>query len=200
MSSTNLDGALPSEGEGHESIPSQCRLAGLGTRLLHLLAAQAARELQVLRHNRHALRVDGAQVRVLEEADKVGLGGLLESEHGLRLEAHVRLQLLGNLANEPLEGQLADEQVRALLVLTDLTQRDGALFVPVRLLVLAGHGRCVLPLVRRLAGRERGGAHAAGVLRAGAGVLGGKGAARRQRRRLACGHLGPGHRGARRGG
>ena len=53
--------------------------------------------------------MDRAQVRVLEEADHVGLGGLLQREHGLRLEAQVALVLLGDLADEALEGQLADE-------------------------------------------------------------------------------------------
>ena len=35
------------------------------------------------------------------------------------------LEVLSNLTNETLEGQLADEELRALLVATDFTESDG---------------------------------------------------------------------------
>ena len=70
--------------------------------------------------------MDGTQVGVLEKSNEVRLGGLLEGEDGRRLEAEVRLEVLGNLADEALEGGLADEELRRLLVLADLTERDGS--------------------------------------------------------------------------
>jgi len=45
-----------------------------------------------------------AEVRVLEKRDKVCLGRLLKSADGRRLEAKVGLEILGDLANETLEG------------------------------------------------------------------------------------------------
>lgn len=69
--------------------------------------------------------MDGAQVGVLEERDEVGLDGLLKSADGGRLEAEVRLEVLGDLTNKTLEGQLADEKLSGLLVATDLTESDG---------------------------------------------------------------------------
>jgi hypothetical protein len=81
------------------------------------LAADAPRELNVLRHDRDALGVDRAQVRVLEQPDEVRLGRLLQREDGVRLEPKVRLEVLRDLADEPLERELADEQLRGLLVL-----------------------------------------------------------------------------------
>ena len=63
--------------------------------------------------------MDGAEVGVLEEANKVGLSGLLQSKDGGALEAEVRLEVLGDLANEALERKLADEQLRGLLVAAD---------------------------------------------------------------------------------
>ena len=69
--------------------------------------------------------MDGAQVGVLEERDEVGLDGLLQSTDGGRLEAKVRLEVLGDLTNKTLEGQLADEELSRLLVATDLTESDG---------------------------------------------------------------------------
>uniref|UniRef100_M8AXL3 Uncharacterized protein n=1 Tax=Aegilops tauschii TaxID=37682 RepID=M8AXL3_AEGTA len=80
------------------------------------LATDPAGELDVLGHDGDALGVDGAEVGVLEEADEVGLGGLLERGHGGGLEAEVGLEVLGDLADEALEGELADEQLRALLM------------------------------------------------------------------------------------
>mgnify|MGYP003702535581 FL=1 len=91
--------------------------------------------------------MDGAQVGVLEEPDEVRLGGLLQRGDGGALEAEVGLEVLRDLADEALEGELADEQLRALLVLADLPERDGARPEPVRLLHAAG-GRRRLP--RRL--------------------------------------------------
>lgn len=64
--------------------------------------------------------------RTFEERDEVGLSGLLESEDGRGLEAQVGLEVLRDLADEALEGELADEEVGRLLVLADFTQSDCA--------------------------------------------------------------------------
>lgn len=101
---------------------------------LSALATDAAGQLDVLGHDRHALGVDGSQVGVLEEADEVGLGGLLEGQDGRRLEAQVGLEVLGDLADQALEGQLADQEVGRLLVLADLAERDRTGAVAVGLL------------------------------------------------------------------
>ena len=70
--------------------------------------------------------MNGAEIGVLEERDEVGLNGLLESTDGGRLEAEVRLEVLGNLSDETLEGELADEELSRLLVATDLSESDGS--------------------------------------------------------------------------
>jgi hypothetical protein len=80
------------------------------------------------------LGVDGAQVGVLKERDEVSLNGLLESADGGRLEAEVRLEVLGNLTDETLEGELSDQELGGLLVPTDLTESDGSGLVSVGLL------------------------------------------------------------------
>lgn len=69
--------------------------------------------------------MDGAQVGVLEEGDEVGLDGLLKSTDGGGLEAQVGLEVLGNLTDQTLEGELADQKLSGLLVATNLTQSDG---------------------------------------------------------------------------
>jgi hypothetical protein len=84
--------------------------------------------------------VDGAQVGVLEEGDEVGLNRLLEGADGRRLEAQIRLEVLGNLADETLEGQLADEELGRLLVATDLAESDGTGLIAMGLLDTTGRG------------------------------------------------------------
>lgn len=79
-----------------------------------------------------------AKVGVLEEGDEVGLDGLLESADGGALEAEVALEVLSDLTDETLEGELADEELGRLLVATDLTESDGTRLVAVRLLHATG--------------------------------------------------------------
>ena len=94
------------------------------------LPSDAAGQLDVLGHDGDPLGVDSCQVGVLKQAHQVGLGRLLQGQHGGRLEAQVRLEVLGNLTHQPLEGQLADEQLGGLLVLPDLPQGHGSGSVP----------------------------------------------------------------------
>ena len=88
--------------------------------------------------------MDGAQVRVLEQTHQVGLAGLLEGADGGGLEPQVGLEVLGDLTNKTLEGQLADEQLGGLLVPPDLTEGHGSGPVTVGLLDSSG-GRRGLP-------------------------------------------------------
>ena len=114
------------------------------------LPADPAGQLDVLGHDGDALGVDGAEVGVLEEPHQVGLGRLLEGHHGAALEAEVGLEVLGDLPDQALEGELPDEELRALLVAADLPQGHRPRAVPVRLLD-APRGGGALP--RRLGGQ-----------------------------------------------
>ena len=107
---------------------------------LSSLSTDAAGQLDVLRHDGDTLGVDGAQVGVLEQTDQVGLAGLLESHDGGALEPQVSLEVLGDLPDQTLEGQLADEQLSGLLVSPDLTESHSAGPVSVGLLDSTGGG------------------------------------------------------------
>lgn len=87
-----------------------------------------------LGHDSDTLGVNCAKVGVLEESNEVCLSGLLESEDCRALEAEVSLELLGNLTNQALEWELANEELSGLLVSSDLTESNCAWAVPVRLL------------------------------------------------------------------
>ena len=107
-------------------------------RYLRSFTTDTAGQLDVLRHNGHSLRVDGAKICVLEEADKVSFGGFLKGEDCGRLEAEIGLEVLGNLTDKALEWQLADEELSGLLVASDLTKSDGSRSVSVGLLDTSG--------------------------------------------------------------
>ncbi len=113
------------------------------SRCLRALATDAAGQLDVLGHDGDTLGVDGAEVGVLEETDEVRLGGLLEGEDGRALEAQVSLELLGNLTDQALERELADEELSRLLVTTDLTESDGTRAVAMGLLHTASRRRAL---------------------------------------------------------
>jgi len=69
--------------------------------------------------------VDGTQVGVFEEGDKISLDGLLESTDCRRLEAQVGFEVLSDFTDQALERQFADQKLGRFLVTTDFTESDG---------------------------------------------------------------------------
>lgn len=126
---------------------------------LSALAPDPARQLNVLRHDGDTFGVDGAQIGVLEEAHQVRLAGLLQSHDRRTLETKIGLEVLSYLTHEPLEGQLADQELCALLVATDLTERHRSGPVAMRFLDAARGGGA---LASRLGGELLPGRLAAG--------------------------------------
>ena len=101
----------------------------LGKKVLNFLSTlstDTTGELDVLGHDGHTLGMDGAQVGVLEKTNKVGLASLLKGHDGGALEAEIGLEVLGDLTDKTLEGQLADQELGGFLVTTDLTESDGS--------------------------------------------------------------------------
>lgn len=90
------------------------------------LSTDATSKVDITGHNGDTLAVDGTEVDVLKERDEVSLSSLLEGSNSGALETEVSLAVLGNLTNETLEGELADQELSGLLVTTDLTESDGS--------------------------------------------------------------------------
>ncbi|CAN0878433.1 hypothetical protein LINGRAHAP2_LOCUS12472 [Linum grandiflorum] len=82
--------------------------------------------------------MNSTKIGVLEHPNKISLGSLLQSGDGAALEPQIRLEILSYLPHQPLERQLPDEKLGALLVLPDLPQRHGSWAESVRLLHSAG--------------------------------------------------------------
>ena len=58
----------------------------------------------------------------------------MESSDGRRLESQVGLEVLGDLTDETLEGELSDQEFGRLLVSSDLSKGDGSWSVTMRFL------------------------------------------------------------------
>jgi hypothetical protein len=84
--------------------------------------------------------LDGSQVGVFEQGDEVSLRSLLQSHNSGRLESQVGLEVLGDFSNQSLEGELSDQELGRLLVLSDLSKGDGTGPVSVGLLDTSGGG------------------------------------------------------------
>ena len=92
---------------------------------LGTFSTDSAGQLDVLGHDGDTLGVDGAKVGILEETNEVSLRRLLEGHDGRALEAEVSFEVLSDLTDKTLEGELADEKLGRLLVSSDLTESDG---------------------------------------------------------------------------
>ena len=138
-------------------------------RHLRSLSADTTGQLNVLGHDRHTLGVDSAQVGIFEQPNEVGFRGFLERKDGRSLKAKIGLEILSNLANETLEGELADQQICGLLVATDLAKSDGSGAVTVGLFdSTRGRGGLASSLRRELlTGSLASGGFTSGLLGAG---------------------------------
>ena len=79
-----------------------------------------------LDHTNNKRTVDSTQVSILKEANQIGFRGFLQSQHRRSLEAQIALEILRNLTDQTLEGQLANQEIRRLLVATNLSKRHSS--------------------------------------------------------------------------
>jgi hypothetical protein len=90
------------------------------------IPTNAACELDILGHDGDSLSVNGTPVGFFKDSHEVRLRGFLECGNSRGLKALVIGDILGNLADEAGKGELADQELSALLVVTNLTECDGA--------------------------------------------------------------------------
>jgi hypothetical protein len=98
------------------------------TRSLRLrsLTSDTTGQLDILGHDSDTLGVNGTQVGIFKESNEVGFGRLLKGQHGRSLETQIGFEILSNLTNQTLEGQLANQKIRRLLVPTNLTKSNSS--------------------------------------------------------------------------
>jgi hypothetical protein len=73
-------------------------------------------------HHGDMLCMNGAQVGVLKQSNKVSFQSLLEGKYSRALEMTVWLEILSNLSYQTLEWRLAKQRVSRLLVSLDLSK------------------------------------------------------------------------------
>jgi len=102
------------------------------------LASDSARKLNILRHDGDTLGVNGTEICVLEESNQISLSSFLQGGYSTALEPQICFEILCDLTHETLEGKLTDQQLCALLILSDLPQRHRTWPESVRLLHATG--------------------------------------------------------------
>ncbi|KAJ6931452.1 hypothetical protein NC652_014829 [Populus alba x Populus x berolinensis] len=83
-------------------------------------------QLNILRHDCNPFSMNGTQICVLKETHKISLSCFLKSRNGTALEPEISLKILSNFSHKPLEGELADQKLSALLVLPDFSQSNSS--------------------------------------------------------------------------
>ena len=98
-----------------------------------MLSPDSSCQEEILWHDGNSPGMDGTQVGIIKQLDKVCLHCFLETQYRRRLESQVCLVVLGDLPHHPLEWQLSDEQCCAPLEVTDVLQSRSPRSVPVGL-------------------------------------------------------------------
>lgn len=93
---------------------------------MHAVASDAPGQIHVLLLHGAALGMNCAQIRVLEQADDVRFGGLLEGLQRLRLESKLVVHVDRDASHQSLEGSPRQKAVNGLLVALDLPQSDSS--------------------------------------------------------------------------
>ena len=115
---------------------------------LHMLSLDSSCQHDVPGHDGNLPGMDGTQVGIIEQPDKVCLHCFLETQYRRRLEPQVRLEVLGDLPHQSLERQPLDEQCCGLLKVTDVLQSCSPRSVPVGFYLSPLHPRLMdLPLL-----------------------------------------------------
>jgi len=103
-------------------------------------SSETASELDVLGLDGNSLGMDGSQVGVFKETDKVGFGGLLQGTDGRGLETEIGLEVLGDFTDKTLEGQFSDQKLGGFLVSSDFSEGNSTGSVSVGFLDSTGSG------------------------------------------------------------
>ena len=97
-------------------------MLGVGDKYSAAFTSDAAGQLEIFWHDGHTFGMDGAQVGVFKETNQICFGGFLQGQDCGGLEAQVFFEILGDLSNQTLERNFADQEPRGFLVPTDFTQ------------------------------------------------------------------------------
>lgn len=101
---------------------------------LRAFAADAPRKLHILGHNSNTFGMNSTQIRVFKQSYEMGFGRMLQGKHGRTLKSQVTVNMHRNLTDQPLERELANEQISRLLVSADFAKGHSSGSITVGLL------------------------------------------------------------------
>lgn len=116
---------------------------------LSAFTANSPRQLYIFWHDRDTFGVNGAQIRVFEQADQVSFRRFLQGTYSGALKTQIGLEILGDLTNQTLERQFPDEQLSRLLISSDFSKCHSTRPVTMRFLDASSGRRA---LARRFGG------------------------------------------------
>lgn len=89
---------------------------------LSAFTANSPCQLYIFWHDRDTFGVNGAQIRVFEQADQVSFRRFLKGTYSGALKAQIGFEILRDFTNQTLKRQFPDEQLCRLLVSSDFSQ------------------------------------------------------------------------------
>lgn len=89
---------------------------------LSAFTANSPCQLYIFWHDRDTFCVNGAQIRVFEQADQVSFRRFLKGTYSGALKTQIGLEILSDFTNQTLERQFPDEQLGRFLVSSDFSQ------------------------------------------------------------------------------
>lgn len=101
---------------------------------LSAFTANSPCQLYIFWHDRDTFGVNGAQIRVFEQADQVSFRRFLKGTYSGALKTQIGFEILRDFTNQTLERQFPDEQLRGLLISSDFSQSYSTGPVTMRLL------------------------------------------------------------------
>lgn len=101
---------------------------------LSTFTADTTSKLNIFRHDGYSLCMDGTQVSVLKQANKVSLGCFLQGQNCSALKPQVSLKVLSNFTNKTLKRCLTNQKIGRLLVFAYLPKGNSSRTVSVWLL------------------------------------------------------------------
>merc|ERR1712156_1380941 len=91
-------------------------------RYLSSFSSDSSCQLDISWHNGYSFCMNGAQVGILHETNKIGFRCFLKCHDSTGLKSQISFVILSNLTNQTLERQLSQQQFSGLLVSSDFSQ------------------------------------------------------------------------------
>ena len=116
----------------YHTIPYHTTGAVEKNRSLGAFTTDTTRKLNIFWHDRDALGMDSAQVRIFKEPDKISFRRLLHRQNSRPLESKVTFKVLRDFSHQALKGQFTNQELGRLLVTANFSEGNGTRSITMR--------------------------------------------------------------------